>query len=293
MPFKVTHRTQYRYESEVSSSYGQLHLLPRDLSVQRCRISGVDFEPVAHDYREHVDFFGNRAAYFSILTPHTSLVVTATSVVEVSGRDDHHGDDGVDVSWRKVRDALATPEGTELADAAQFVLDSPLVEASAALAALARPHFTARRGVLDGARALVAAIHRDFEYEPGSTSVTTAVDEVLAERRGVCQDFAHVAIGALRSVGLAARYVSGYLETDPPPGVPRLVGADVSHAWLAVFVPGRGWVDLDPTNDQVVGDRYVTTAWGRDYGDVAPLKGVIYTEGTSNELDVSVDVVRV
>jgi transglutaminase-like putative cysteine protease len=140
---------------------------------------------------------------------------------------------------------------------------------------------------------LCSQIHADFEYKPGSTSVTTTLEKAFTKRRGVCQDFAHLGIACLRSIGLAARYVSGYLETDPPPGRPKLTGADGSHAWLSVFVPEAGWVDIDPTNDQLVGDRYITTAIGRDYGDVPPMNGVIYTTGKTEKLDVAVDVTAV
>jgi transglutaminase-like putative cysteine protease len=155
------------------------------------------------------------------------------------------------------------------------------------------PSFPSGRPVAAAIQDLSRRINRDFVFKAGATAVGTPITQVLAGRTGVCQDFAHLAIAALRSMGLAARYVSGYLETDPPPGQPRLVGADVSHAWVSAFVPGSGWIDVDPTNDQLVGDRYVTTGWGRDYGDVAPLKGVIFTDGDTTALDVAVDVRRI
>ena len=164
--------------------------------------------------------------------------------------------------------------------------------ASSALADYAAPSFPTGRPVIEALVDLAGRIHTDFVYEPGSTSVTTSVDEVLTARKGVCQDFAHLAIGCLRSLGLAARYVSGYLETRPPPGKDRLQGADVSHAWAALWVPGGGWIDVDPTNEQLVDERYVTTAWGRDYADIPPLKGVIFTKALAHELEVDVDVVR-
>ena len=147
--------------------------------------------------------------------------------------------------------------------------------------------------MVDALADLCRRMHRDFEFSPGATTVSTPIDEVLARREGVCQDFAHLTIGGLRGLGLAARYVSGYLETDPPPGEERLTGADVSHAWVSVFVPGVGWVDIDPTNGQFANSRYVTVAWGRDYADVPPLKGVIYTEGVGQRLEVTVDVTPV
>jgi transglutaminase-like putative cysteine protease len=287
--YRVRHRTTYRYAEAVSASYGQMHLFPRATAGQQCRTSEVVIDPRPDDFRERTDFYGNRAAFYAIHSEHTSLTVTTTSEVSVGPRDGL-GLLGVQ-PWEQVRDRTAAPgdDGWEPTD---FLLDSPLVAASAALAEYARASFTPRRPVLDALGDLALRIHADFEYEPGVTSVTTTVEEVFAGRKGVCQDLAHLAIGCLRSLGLAARYVSGYLETKPPPGRERLQGADVSHAWAALWVPGAGWVDVDPTNRQFVDDRYVTAAWGRDYSDVPPLKGVIFTEGTEHELDVVVDVVR-
>jgi transglutaminase-like putative cysteine protease len=176
--------------------------------------------------------------------------------------------------------------------AREFCFESPLVPLSVAIRAYAEPSFPAGRPLVDAVSDLIERIFENFVYDPGFTTVTTPIEEVLRFRRGVCQDFAHLAIGCLRSMGLAARYVSGYLETAPPPGGERAIGADASHAWLAVFVPGGGWLDVDPTNDQIVGTSYVTTAWGRDYSDVSPLKGIVFGGGNSHALDVSVDVTR-
>jgi transglutaminase-like putative cysteine protease len=161
------------------------------------------------------------------------------------------------------------------------------------VAAYAAPSFAPGRSLLEAVAELTSRIHADFAYKPGSTSVRTTLTELLEGRTGVCQDFTHLAVGCLRSLGLAGRYVSGYLDTAPPVGQDRVVGADVSHAWPSVFVPDAGWVDFDPTNDRFVSDRYVTNAFGRDYGDVSPLKGVIYTESKKSELHVSVDVAPV
>ena len=288
MTYRVVHRTEYRYESRVSSSYGELYLLPRDDAGQVCRSSQVRIEPAPHDYRERNDFYGNRAAYFAVLEPHTRLTVTAESMVDV-----HRSGSlplSVDQPWEVIRDRLHLDPADDAVEARGFVLGSPKVALSPAVAAYAAESFPAGRLLTGALTELISRIHADFTYEPGATSVRTTLDELLECRKGVCQDFAHLAVGCLRSVGLAARYVSGYLETRPPPGLPRLVGADVSHAWASVFVPDAGWVDLDPTNDRFVSDRYVTTACGRDYGDVSPLKGVIYTESTKNELHVAVDV---
>lgn len=288
MRYQITHRTSYRYDDEVSTSYGRIHLLPRDAPGQVCLASSTTVDPRASDTMEHRDFYGNRAVYFEIPSVHRHLTVTASSTVEVDGRQAHlcllH-----DQPWEDVRAAAAAdPERHETAD---FTLPGGLASPTPELAVYAAATFTPRRPVLEAVAELAERIHDDLAYAPGSTTVDTTAGEVLSLGSGVCQDFAHVAIACLRAVGLPARYVSGYLETDPPPGRPRLIGADVSHAWASLHVPGVGWVDLDPTNRQLVNDRYVTTAWGRDYRDVPPLKGVIFTDSTQHELEVSVDVV--
>ena len=195
-----------------------------------------------------------------------------------------------DQPWEVARDRLRLEGAGDLVEARDFQLDSPMVAVSPALLDYVAPSFPGGRPIVDALADLTSRIHGDFAFKPGSTSFGTTLTELLELRQGVCQDFALLAIGCLRSLGLAARYVSGYIETRPPPGRPRVVGADVSHAWASAFVPGAGWVDFDPTNDQFVNDRYVTTAWGRDYRDVSPVKGVIYTESKSDEMEVSVDV---
>jgi len=289
--YRVTHRTEYRYESDVTSSYGELHLLPRDLPGQVCRESNLRIEPEPHDFRERTDFYGNRTAYFAVLEPHRRLTITARSVVEVEGRQGAVARAG-EQDWEIARDRLRHDRVGDALEACDFLLDSSMVAASPELMAYATASFESGRPIIEALADFNSRINRDFAFKPGSTSVGTTLTELLERRQGVCQDFALLAVGCLRSLGLAARYVSGYIETFPAPGRPRLVGADVSHAWASVFVPDTGWVDFDPTNDQFVGDRHVTTAWGRDYRDVSPVKGVIYTESTSDEMDVSVDVLR-
>jgi transglutaminase-like putative cysteine protease len=312
MTFKITHRTTYTYEDQVTLSYGLLHMIPRDLPGQACRSAAIRIEPRPDFYRERLDFFGNRVGYFEIRTAHRRLSVLSTSEVEIdSSRRQPSADP---TPWETVRDRLAAgrpllppadnapaarvaappawPESEDL-DARQFVLGSPLASPSSSLQDYALGSFTPGRPVHEALFDLTQRVHDDFRYEPGATSVTTTVEEAFEKRAGVCQDFAHVVIGCLRSLNLAALYVSGYLETSPPPGRDRLSGADVSHAWASLFVPGDGWVDVDPTNRRFANDRYTTTAWGRDYGDVPPLKGVIFTESTEHDLEVAVDVVRV
>lgn len=290
MRYQVTHVTEYRYEAEVTASHGQTHLLPRAAPGQECRASAVTIGPVPDDRRGRIDYFGNRCLAFTILEPHTTLRVVATSTVEVTGAPDTPL--LADQPWEVARDRLRTDADGDIHAAREMVLASPRVPASAELRAYGAPSFAPGRPLLDAAEDLCHRIHTDFTYAPGSTTVRSTVDEALTAREGVCQDFAHVAIGCLRAHGLAARYVSGYLETVPPPGRPKLQGADASHAWLSVFVPGGGWVGVDPTNDTLVGDRHIVTAWGRDYGDVPPIEGIIFTDGTTHELDVQVDVVR-
>lgn len=290
--YRVTHRTEYEYESQVSSSYSQLHLLPRDLPGQRCRTAQVTVDPVPEDYSERVDYFGNRVSFVAIHQPHRTLTVTATSIVEVDERPDELSLFG-HRPWEQARDAVRNWQVPDPVDAAQYVLDSPLAETSDLYREYAAASFTPGRHLVDAVASMSARIHADFAYKPGSTSVTTPLAEVFARREGVCQDFAHLGIACLRSVGLPARYVSGYLETNPPPGRPKLSGVDGSHAWLSVLVPEAGWLDVDPTNDQFANSRYVVTAYGRDYSDVPPLNGVMYTEGRTKSLRVLVDVVAV
>jgi len=298
MRFQIQHRTTYVYSDAVSTSHSEAHLVPRSLPGQACRSSELVIDPAPADYRERFDYFGNRTSYFSLHQPHWSLQVSATSIVDVADgapdpTDPLPGLADVGPSWQEARRLLRTEPDPELLTARQFTLDSPLVTTSAALAAYARPSFPAGRPLIQAILDLSRRINSDYAYVPGATTIATRLDEVLDRRQGVCQDFAHLAIGCLRSMGLPARYVSGYLETDPPPGRERLLGADASHAWLSVHVPGHGWLDVDPTNDQRPSGRHITTAWGRDYSDVTPLKGVVFSPGGHHSLEVAVDVVAV
>jgi len=288
--YRVTHRTEYRYATDVVPSYSQLHLVPRELVGQRLRSSEVRIQPSPEYFSERLDYFGNRVAYAAIQEPHRLLTVTADSVVEIGDRPIGPSLLG-ERPWEQVRDeARAMPPGDGL-DPAQFALPSPLVAESGELRSYALESFRPGRPLIDAVVELSSRIHDDFEYKPGSTTVNTPVRKVFAKRRGVCQDFAHVGIACLRSLGLPARYVSGYLETDPPPGRQKLKGADVSHAWMSVLMGEEDWLELDPTNDQLVNERYIVTAYGRDYSDVPPLKGVIHTLGRTKSLKVTVDVV--
>jgi len=283
MRYRITHRTEYRYSEPVDSGYNEARLLPRALDRQQVLCASLAIDPPASDQRERSDYFGNRVVAFSLDRPHRSLTVTSSSEVVVEPRVD-----GLDLfageSWEQARAALREATDPEGLLARDLVLASPLVPLGEALSAYAAPSFSPGRPLLDAVR-----VHRDFRYDPEFTTLSTPLADVLAHRRGVCQDFAHLAIGCLRSQGLAARYVSGYIETLPPPGKPRLIGADASHAWFSVYVPDCGWVDFDPTNNQLPESRHITVAWGRDYADVTPLKGVIFGGGQM-QLTVSVDV---
>lgn len=291
MTYRVVHRTAYGYDTPVSASYGETHLHPRETGFQQCFQAAVAVEPFPEHYRERRDFFGNRAAHFEVLEPHTELVVTATSLVEVAPRTDPAVT--ADRPWEQVVDQVRTTDDPDVVEARQFLLPSPGVPVASAAVAYVEESFQPGRPLADALIDVVDRLHREFEFAPGVTSVTTTVAEVMARRAGVCQDFAHLVTAGLRALGLPTRYVSGYLETDPPPGTPRLQGADVSHAWVSVLVPGTGWIDLDPTNHQFVNDRYVTVAWGRDYFDIPPVKGVIFSDGEGQRLEVTVDVAAV
>jgi transglutaminase-like putative cysteine protease len=303
--YRIVHRTSYRYPASASRCRNEAHLRPRDTPHQRCLASDLVVDPRPASWSDRSDYFGNPVVSFAVDGPFDELTVTATSSVAVNERapwrstaeagiptQSGSGPTPVDLGWQETRDHLSGPLNPEVLAAREFCFESPLVSVSPEVRAYAEPTFGASRSLFDVITELTERIFTDFAYDPGFTTITTPLQEVLRYRRGVCQDFAHLAIGCFRSMGLAARYVSGYLETTAPVGEQRLVGADASHAWPSVFVPGWGWLDVDPTNDKIVGSTYVTTAWGRDYSDVTPLKGIVFGGGDSHHLDVSVDVTR-
>ena len=288
MIYRVRHTTVYAYGQPVSLCHNLIHLTPRHTARQRCLATALEVTPHPAVQSSHVDFFGNLAHLLTIQEPHRSLTLTARHTVDVAPFVPPPLEETP--PWEAVRERLARPGDAEALGASQFVFDSLSVQAFAALADYAAPSFRPGRPVLDAVLDLTRRIHADFAYDPTATTVATPLAEVLATRCGVCQDFAHLQIGCLRSLGLAARYVSGYLLTQPPPGQARLVGADASHAWPSVWCAGDGWVDVDPTNNQVPSDRHVTLAWGREYDDVSPIKGVILGGG-DHSVSVAVDVV--
>ena len=298
--YRVTHRTTYEYELPVSLCHNVAHLEPRSLPGQVCVRSDIEVSPAPKVRGRHLDPFGNMSTYFSIETPHRVASVGAVSEVLV---DDHPPLTPAGPSWETCLSGpptdgsapfggIAPPRGEDNAIAAEFRLESPFVPLSDDLADYAWQCFTPGRPVLEAAADLTRRIHEEFTFDPDFTTVATPVMKVFQHKRGVCQDFAHVMLACLRSIGLAARYVSGYLETDPPPGQPRLEGADASHAWVSLHVPDLGWFDYDPTNNCRPGGRHIVVAVGRDYGDVTPLKGVILGGGR-HKLKVTVDVLRI
>jgi transglutaminase-like putative cysteine protease len=286
--YRVRHRTEYRYGQPVEAGHTIARLVPRPLAHQRVGSARVEVEPRPSHVHEHVDGFGNHVTYVAVDERHDRLAVDAASDVEVDSRPLPRG--AWDEPWEAAVAALGADDSDDGLLARLCRLESPLVARDAELAGLAGHEFTPGRPLGEAAAGLTLRIQAGFEFVPGATDVATPVRQVLAERRGVCQDFAHLLAGALRSIGLGARYVSGYLETSPPPGQPRLVGADASHAWVGVYAPGAGWVDLDPTNGLVQPDRHVTVGWGRDYTDVVPVRGVVFGPPAAQELTVSVDV---
>lgn len=284
--YEITHRTVYRYSDVVTSSYGRGFLTPRDSTRQRCLFHELVLDPEAADSSTSRDGYGNLSSYFHVTRPHRRLSVTSRSIVEV----DPPPPDFYQVASAAAPWEIARPVGPDGALACEFTLDLAPPEITEAVRDYAAPTFTPGRPLIDVLRDLNARIHRDFTYRSGSTTVSTQVSEVLAAREGVCQDFARLAIACLRANGLAASYVSGYLATDPPPGRERMVGVDATHAWASVWTPKDVWLGLDPTNDQMVDERYVTVGFGRDYADVPPLRGIIYTDSDRSVIDVSVDV---
>ena len=286
MIYEVLHTTQYDYDAPVEASFAEIRQLPDDVDGQVCIRREVTTDPGADSQREHRDYFGNLAATAVIREPHTRLVVTSSSVIDTSGRPTEFGTAGQQ-PWASYTAARSDPDDV---DAIEFALDSALVMRSAQLADYALPSFTDNVSLESGVLSLCARIHVDFEFDTEATQVDTRLADVMKMRKGVCQDFAHVMVGSLRSLGLPACYVSGYLETEPPPGKPRLTGVDRTHAWVGIYLGGSRWIGVDPTNNQVAGSRYITAARGRDYSDVPPLKGLIFTDAEESRLTVSVDV---
>lgn len=288
MRYFLRHETRYAYQDPVDLAYHVLHLTPRALAHQQVADFSLLASPVAAPPIRGTDYYGNSTNFLTLAEPHDHFVVEMTAHVEVTPR--RPIDPAATPAWETVRDALNGVMYPDDLEAAEFVHESPLAPVSDTVAELAAPSFTPGRPLLEAVIDLTARIYHGFAYDPQATAVTTPLSDVLEQRRGVCQDFAHVEVAALRSMGLAARYVSGYIRTYAPDSAPRLTGADGSHAWVSVFCPGFGWVDVDPTNNLVVDAEHIVLAWGRDFADVSPIRGFILGGG-HHMPSVAVDVI--
>ncbi len=287
--YTVVHETRYAYRIAVSQSWQLAHLTPRELPWQHVASHEIAIDPATDERRDERDSFGNGVTHFALHGPHPLLKVVMRAQVEVGDRPPALPAGAAAPSWEAVRDAVRGHPASGGLLAARLCEASVLVPWSEAARAYAAPSLRAGRDWLEATTELMHRIHADFAFEPGATTVTTQVDEVLEQRRGVCQDFAHVMLACLRGHGLPARYTSGYLRTNPPAGQQRLLGADTSHAWIAAWAPGHGWVEFDPTNDTLADRRHLTLAWGCDFADVVPLRGVILGgRGQSMAVEVSV-----
>lgn len=306
MEYRITHKTEYLYDEPATLCYNEARLGPRSVLLplfeQVCLDRQITVEPPYDDARERIDFFGNPVLYFTVSQPHERMIITAASRVQVEPvrpvkQSESHADRLAREAknsppWETVRDYLRNERTAESIEARQFVMSSPLISTWPDVESFARPSFGPGRPVLEAAYNLMERIFGTFDFVAGATTIATPLAEVLAKRRGVCQDFAHLMVAGLRANGLAARYVSGYIETLPPPGQEKLVGADASHAWCSVFVPELGWIDFDPTNNLIPSDQHIVLGWGRDFSDVTPLKGVFFSHGR-HKLQVEVDVERI
>ena len=290
MLYSVEHTTKYNYHEHVSLCHNIAALTPRDTEKQTCKSFNLIISPLPDVLEQHTDFFGNKVYYFVIEQEHEELTVTVKSKVErfntVNELTAYPQQ-----SWESVRDMLKSPGG-ELIEVKQFLHPTEITLATPGIKEYAQESFTPGRPLFEAAYDLIKRIYKDFKFTPGFTTISTPLTEVMKAKKGVCQDFAHFAISCIHSMGLPARYVSGYLETIAPPGKEKLSGVDASHAWISVFIPGMGWVDFDPTNNQLATEQYITIGWGRDYFDIVPLKGVIMSS-SSHELKVSVDVKKI
>lgn len=286
--YRVSHRTTYGYSGPVEDSVGQFHLVPRALPWQQVSSAAVTVEPDPGDLNRDVDYFGNSSTYFHLTEPHEKLMISALS--EVSVDIPQYDEEALARPWEDAR-PLLHPTAPHAWSATEFALRSPRVAQIPETFDYAQQSLVPGRSIGEAATDLMQRIHRDFDYDSKATTVTSTVADAMRNRAGVCQDFAHVALSCLRSHGIAARYISGYLATRTEPGSQRLVGADASHAWVSVWLPGTDqWLMIDPTNNTLADDRYVTVAWGRDYGDVSPVKGIIFTKAKKSTLRVAVDV---
>lgn len=287
MKYEISHRTSYRYSTPVSQSDHLLHLKPRSHGRQTVSRHSLIIEPAPASNSELIDDFGNPFSIITIERDHLELLIHARSEVEVLPAGDFEPPPGA--SWNDVAAQLRASRGPETFEPAKYTCPSRHVRPSKETYSYARPSFPEGRPLIEALLHLTGRIHADFAYDGRATDVATPIAEVMRMRRGVCQDFAHLEIACLRGFGVAARYVSGYLLTRPPEGQPKLIGADASHAWISVWCPEAGWVDVDPTNNLLPSDEHVTIAYGRDFSDVSPVSGVLLGGG-AHQVEVAVDV---
>ena len=292
MQIAVSHTTQYSYDSPVSYSHNIATLKPRTYEGQKVLDYKINIDPLPNEFSERIDFFGNNIARFSIQEEHKKLKVIVESTIERNYskvRESFFSKECKSVTYANALEMLKVIN-PEIIAAKQFILDSTLIKNNnESMFLYAMKSFKPNRSVFEATNELMTRIFKDFKFVPGFTSVSTPLSKVMKEKKGVCQDFAQIAIACLRSIGLPAKYMSGYIETLPPPGKEKLIGTDASHAWFAVYIPSFGWVDFDPTNDQIPENQHIVLGWGRDYYDVPPLKGVVYGNGGS-KLKVAVDI---
>lgn len=289
LQYSVTHTTTYHYHEQVSLCHNIAMLSPRDTETQKCLSSNINITPVPEVTDSHIDFFGNKAIYFVVEQEHETLTVTVNSVIEKMPIPANAPI--TDISWEAVRDMLQNSTGQYIAEK-QFTAATNITTPTATIVDFAAQSFTAGQSLFKAVYHLMQQIYSGFTFTPGFTTVSTPLSVVMKERKGVCQDFAHLGIACIHAMGLSARYVSGYIETLAPEGKEKLTGVDASHAWFSVFIPGMDWVDFDPTNNKIPDEQYITVGWGRDYFDVVPLKGVIMSS-CAHDMSVAVDVRRI
>lgn len=292
MLYQVSHTTSYKYQYGVTFCHNIATIKPKNMLGQTVVDYKLEISPTPTEFSEKLDFFGNTITRFSIQEHHKTLKVTASSKIlrdSSLAPNIYESEMGQQIN---LIDALAVlkTEKLHIIDVRQFMLESILIaNISSEIRAYAEESFKPNRSIFEATYELMERIFNDFEFNPNVTNVATPIHEVITNKKGVCQDFAQIAIACIRSVGLPARYVSGYIETLPPPGKEKLVGTDASHAWFSIYIPTFGWVDFDPTNNQIPKDQHIIVAYGRDYYDVPPLKGVIYSSG-NNKMKVAVDI---
>ena len=287
MIYRIVHRSTYRYRFPVTLGNHVACLTPRSLPRHQLVWSELQIGPTPATRTERVDYFGNHLCVFTIQEPHKELVVEARSEVKMEGNATPWPQQSP--PWEEAVRSLSNGHSPSQLEAYQYLFESPRIRVRPEFASYALQSFTPGRPMAEALLDLTARIHNDFRFDRRGTNVRTPIEQVFRKRLGVCQDFAHLQIACLRSLHVGARYVSGYLRTYPPPGQPRLVGSDASHAWVSAYCPGIGWLDMDPTNNLIPSNNHVTVAWGRDYGDVSPLHGLILGGG-AHTLRVAVDM---